>query len=598
MSAATATRWSSSARLGSALNRRRDTPGSALGRPKANVSNASEHEERPKSSAIRPLSGKVVMRRTVKRGWTAKAIPPGGGNASLIDLEEEDELLGSEKGSLDSFFDDDFEDQTKEEALGKMLFCNTLGVESKGHKKDWVPGGLAIPDFHCPRCRDHWYGISAFPCDEELARLIREGKWYIGKDKGKAEGGANAGNRERSKEDKEMTSGSSDSLSLPSIQKRKGTGFQINKSEHHIDFVSPEAREKKKKKQRISFKLDHEDENFGNNSSNTSLEGADGNRRRYGGKNEQYSNGGYRDGQVNGNGEYEGATRNGEPKASDVNSGSSATLLSRVDGSDGQGFGSGKRDGLNDTEDGLGKGRRKRRGGNDGSSSDLEDGLLQGSSRNGGNSKSALKSGTGAGGNDENGSRGKNGSRLSSDDGSGQWGRGGNKNREGNGHGATGSNDGSGSSNGDGSTTGKQGEGVDGGRGRNNGRQGDSLSSSQRGSHSSLHGGGSQHWGSRDKERELVKGKGYMRASSPSQSDWADPTHARIWASNTASSSRVSLASSTTHKHNKDEDSMGEGKGRKITLPPIINKKRENPFGDLSFMEGFELTRAFTFSYH
>ena len=467
----------------------------------------------------------------------------------------------------------------------------------QGHKKDWVPGGLAIPDFHCPRCRDHWYGISAFPCDEELARLIREGKWYIGKEKGKQEGGMNAGNRERTKEDREMTSGSSDSLSLPNIQKRKGTGFQINKSEHHIDFVSPEARDKKKKKQRISFQLDNEDDNFGNNSSNTSLEGTDGNRRRYGGKNEQYSNGGYRDAQVNGSGEYEGATRNGEPKASDVNSGSSATLLSRVDGSDSKGFGSGERNGSNDTEDGLGKGRRKRRGGNDGSSSDLEDGLQQGSSRNGANLRSALKSGTGDGG---SGSRGMNGSKLSSDEGSGQWGRGGNKNREGNGHGSTGSNDGSGMSNGgdkDGSASGKQGEGVDGGRGRN-GRQGDSLSSSQRGSRSSLHGGGSQAWGGRDKERELVKGKGYMRASSPSQSDWADPTHARIWASNTASSSRVSLAGSTSHKHNKDdEDSRGEGKERKITLPPII-KKRENPFGDLSFMEGFELTRAFTFSYH
>lgn len=73
------------------------------------------------------------MRRTVKKGWTAKAVRGGGANASLIDLEEEDELVahGSETESIDSFFDDDFDDQTKEQALGKMLSCNTLGVESK-----------------------------------------------------------------------------------------------------------------------------------------------------------------------------------------------------------------------------------------------------------------------------------------------------------------------------------------------------------------------------------------------------------------------------------------------------------------------------------
>jgi len=41
-----------------------------------------------------------------------------------------------------------------------------------------------VPKFHCPRCRDHWYGYSSVPCDEELARLIKEGLWYTGnKDK-------------------------------------------------------------------------------------------------------------------------------------------------------------------------------------------------------------------------------------------------------------------------------------------------------------------------------------------------------------------------------------------------------------------------------
>ena len=470
----------------------------------------------------------------------------------------------------------------------------------QGHKQDWVSGVLAIPDFHCPRCRDHWYGLSAFPCDEELARLIREGKWYIGKENGKGERETSTTNRERNKEDKEMTSGSSDSINLPGIQKRKGTGFQINKSEHHIDFVTPEAREKKKKKNRISFKLDNEDGNFGNNSSNTSLEGGDERRGRYGQKNKD-SNGLSRgDTQSNNGGDDEGAKRNGDTSAYDVNSGSSATLLSRVDGdSDSKRLAANERNGSEstDTGGGGGLGRKKRKVGGNGSSTDLDGGLHGFGGSDGNNSKSSGKRDK----DNDDGLGGKNRSKLSTgEDGRDQWGLEGNRNDgENNGDQTRGrdnerngvNNDGD--KDGDGRVDGREG----GGRGRKNGRQGDSLTSSQRGSRSSLHGGGSQHWasGRDEKERELIKGKGYMRASSPSQSEWGDPTHARTWASNTASSSRVSLASSTSHRH---KDSKRDEKEREISLPPIINRKKENPFGSLSFMEGFELTRAFTFSYY
>lgn len=71
------------------------------------------------------------MRRTVKNGWVAKAVDTTKG--STVDLMEErggfdeEELLGSDAGSLDSFFDDDFEDKE----LGDLLSCNTLGIESK-----------------------------------------------------------------------------------------------------------------------------------------------------------------------------------------------------------------------------------------------------------------------------------------------------------------------------------------------------------------------------------------------------------------------------------------------------------------------------------
>lgn len=89
------------------------------------ISLAQELELPAHSSLIRPLSGRIFMRRTVKNGWTARAI-----KGSLIDLEEGgDEGEGSDTGSLDSFFDDDFEDSSIE--LGKLLSCNTLGVESK-----------------------------------------------------------------------------------------------------------------------------------------------------------------------------------------------------------------------------------------------------------------------------------------------------------------------------------------------------------------------------------------------------------------------------------------------------------------------------------
>lgn len=68
------------------------------------------------------------MRRSLKRGWVAKAYPQGSLSQTNLDRETgvPDDYLHSE--SLDSFFDDEFED---EENLGNLLACNTLGVEKK-----------------------------------------------------------------------------------------------------------------------------------------------------------------------------------------------------------------------------------------------------------------------------------------------------------------------------------------------------------------------------------------------------------------------------------------------------------------------------------
>ena len=68
------------------------------------------------------------MRRT-ERGWVAKHYPDHA-PTSLTNLESElDEL--SDCDSLDSFFDEDFDDRQHSEKLGNLLTCNTLGVEAK-----------------------------------------------------------------------------------------------------------------------------------------------------------------------------------------------------------------------------------------------------------------------------------------------------------------------------------------------------------------------------------------------------------------------------------------------------------------------------------
>ena len=130
----------------------------------------------------------------------------------------------------------------------------------QGQKPDWNAGAVGIPKFHCPRCRDHWYGVTPFPCDDELARLIREGLWYTGK--------GEAGKIARGKKS-EVQSG------IPGGDGRSGSPMMElgNDSEqnknHHIlkgkgGMREPWEMEKrnggKKSKKRITFKLDDQNE--------------------------------------------------------------------------------------------------------------------------------------------------------------------------------------------------------------------------------------------------------------------------------------------------------------------------------------------------
>ena len=86
--------------------------------------------QHPRSAEVRPLSGRVFMRRTAERGWIAKAYPDARGSSSQRDFEIFDDDF-SDMESLDSFFDDDFDMEHQDEKLQNLLSCNTLGVESK-----------------------------------------------------------------------------------------------------------------------------------------------------------------------------------------------------------------------------------------------------------------------------------------------------------------------------------------------------------------------------------------------------------------------------------------------------------------------------------
>lgn len=64
------------------------------------------------------------MRRK-EHGWVAKHYPTSQTNLS----DDLDEL--SDCDSLDSFFNEDFDDRDDSEKLGDLLSCNTLGVKSQ-----------------------------------------------------------------------------------------------------------------------------------------------------------------------------------------------------------------------------------------------------------------------------------------------------------------------------------------------------------------------------------------------------------------------------------------------------------------------------------
>lgn len=119
-----------------------------------------------------------------------------------------------------------------------------------------MSGEVDIPKFHCPRCRDHWYGYSSVPCDEELARLIREGLWHTGNKEKKVQGSYKPGMfvPGHTQTDTGDTAGSTSSTPRGKLPRLK-SGYKKNTPAGNGDWQNKQG-EGDKRKRRITFKLD------------------------------------------------------------------------------------------------------------------------------------------------------------------------------------------------------------------------------------------------------------------------------------------------------------------------------------------------------
>ncbi|KAI6654940.1 hypothetical protein LOD99_2819 [Oopsacas minuta] len=111
------------------------------------------------SAKGRPLSSNVYLKKTIAQGWKAQEVPE-----TELPPGELEKLVGDEVESVGE----------KRIALQGMLTSQSLTTGDQTAQQDWTKGEVKIPDFHCSRCRDHFYGLTDELCDEETERLRRE----------------------------------------------------------------------------------------------------------------------------------------------------------------------------------------------------------------------------------------------------------------------------------------------------------------------------------------------------------------------------------------------------------------------------------------
>ena len=432
--------------------------------------------------------------------------------------------------------------------------------------------------------------------------MKREGLWPLGKDGGgknlNMHGSGKTLRPVSSHKEYNALSGGSSGVKLPKLRKKKD-GEDTDKSSRGAGGENDSS---KKKKKRITFKLGDESQPGSSGPSGVSLDGDD----LLGGK-----------GQRSKDKSRSGSDLGGELGSVGGGGGSNSDKRGKGTGG-GMGAGDGG-DGLNGSRGGLGEGGDRSRqrqggltsGGGGGFGSDRS-GLLDGqgsdasslhkgrSSKDNGARKGGLTDGDNSHFGAQNskfttgmvGNLGKDGidaggirrsgleqSALSSNDGD--------ANRIKSGLGMGGNGDGTGMGHGK-STEGKN---------RNVESDGGLTSSSQ-----VSRAGSSKASGSRrgslamsDHGKNVRKGMGYMRAVSPTSSEWGDPHHGRSFISSTATS-RTGSTSNLLRDLEKEKDEEPTSKSLPAIVPQIKKKQPVMDFSDL--MGGFQLTRAWTFSYH
>lgn len=461
--------------------------------------------------------------------------------------------------------------------------CTRLQVQHM----DWTAGEVAIPEFHCQRCRDHWYGLTHYPCDEELARLIRQGLWNTGQgpvDRDLLLGGRGSlAARDRRHILKEGGAGGGDKLNLPPIVDKTSSGSSLDGSR------SGGGRSDGKKGRHITFNMQAEEFVYSREGEEAVTDG------RGSSKGVQLNKG-----RVGEREEPEGSAHQTEAASSLSLSPNIGKSTRREEAGSGERVPEGtslhqKADHPwqggppSDTGGGIPKERGQHRSEQTGSTSSHGDSSGRGSSMSNGDrhhsssgpsSEDISKFGEGYG----RGGAYMDGGKMLSREG-GVW------RKEGGGNLATGGSL-------DGSST-------------------EEASSATADSRSTVGAGGQDHhgdrggWGSDSGEESgdegggirtkptttnsdagknvRVQGAGFIaRASSPTGSEWGDPTHALMFISNTACSS--SAGSSLGGRVQSEE------LGKTHSAPGLLQARPKLTASD--FVWGPPLTRAFTFSYH